>query len=413
MSSTLQVQEIQTAKDLAIKELLAIHGVTGVDIGYKYVDGKMTDQICLRVHVAKKKADLSPEQRVPTMVHGIPTDVIEGTYKTYGTVTSQADATNIDEDQYNVMEGGISISGKRDDGSADTGTLGLVVIDNNTNKPAILTNAHVVGGEGTEGKQMYQPYPWNGGALVGSVLRARRSGSIDAALISIDSLTYSFDILQLGGVQGINTNAQLGQSVRKRGRQSRLTYGVVEGIHGTFPISETEYYDDILSIKPLNAADFSIEGDSGSVIVDDDNKVIALLYAGYPSQLTDDDSLKGRTLSLPIKNVMNAMNCSVSGSENQPTQPPATPPPTASRPTLKIGTRGQAVMDLQNLLVQLGFGINPDGAFGNRTMIAIKVYQMHNGLNADGVVGPATWASIENAAALAGGGSSSASNTGA
>ncbi len=408
MESNQPLQKIIDAKEQAIHQLLAYPGVTGVDVGYRYVQGQMTKEICLRVHVAKKLPDLAPAERIPPYINGIATDVIEGRYKTYGAVTTAADVNSIDDETYDVLEGGISISGMRDDQSADTGTLGLVVVDRNTGKPAVLTNAHVVGGENTVGKKMYQPYPWNNRPF-GSVLRARRSGSIDAALISIDQMSYSFDIMQLGGVQGVNPGAQLGQSVRKRGRQSRLTYGIVEGVHGTFPISETESYDDIISIKPVRAADFSIEGDSGSVIVDDDNRVVALLYAGYPSELTDDPTVKGRTLSLPIQNVMNAMNCSVSGSENKPAPPPQ--PPSANRPTLKIGTRGPAVMDLQQMLAALGFGITPDGVFGQRTMIAIKVYQMHNNLNSDGVVGPATWASIAAAAANAGQGA--VANTGA
>jgi hypothetical protein len=393
-----QIQKIKDVKDVAIKHLLTIPGVTGVDIGFKYTDGVMTDKVVLRVHVKRKRGTVAKDHHIPTDIMGIPTDVIESFYQQQDVVTNLSDVTNIDEDQYDVLDGGISISGLRPDNSADTGTLGLVVTDNRTGKPVVLTNAHVVGGEGTEGKKIYHPYPWSGN-LVGSVLRARRSGSIDAAIISIDNMNYSFDVMQLGGVQGTNLNPQLGMVVRKRGRQSRVTKGMIEGIHGTFPISATESYDDIMRIKPLTGADFSIEGDSGSVVLDENNSVIGLLYAGYPSQLTEDDELRGRTLVIPIQNVMTAMNISIGSSDVQPTHPVS--PPVVSRPTLRLGVKGPAVMELQQMLKKIGFGIVPDGSFGPRTQLAVKVFQTHNNLQGDGIVGPMSWRALEKAVSAA------------
>ena len=38
--------------------------------------------------------------------------------------------------------------------------------------------------------------------------------------------------------------------------------------------------------------------------------------------------------------------------------------------------------------------LNADGEYGSRTREAVRAYQTVEGLNADGVIGPATWASL-------------------
>jgi len=55
-------------------------GVTGVDIGFKEVDGQRTDQLAIRVLVGKKR-DVRPEEHVPERIQGFPTDVIERRYE--------------------------------------------------------------------------------------------------------------------------------------------------------------------------------------------------------------------------------------------------------------------------------------------------------------------------------------------
>ena len=56
---------------------------------------------------------------------------------------------------------------------------------------------------------------------------------------------------------------------------------------------------------------------------------------------------------------------------------------------LKIGSRGDLVKDLQEVL-----GLNADGDFGPKTEIAVKNWQTQNGLTPDGVVGPKTLAKM-------------------
>lgn len=92
--------------------------------------------------------------------------------------------------------------------------------------------------------------------------------------------------------------------------------------------------------------------------------------------------------------------------EPTPAPPPAatapTPEPTRSAPDsetdpvslpiLKNGDRGSAVEQLQRQLQGLGFDTGgSDGVFGDQTEAAVQEFQAEQGLEADGVVGPATW----------------------
>lgn len=72
-------ERIQRVKEEAEQELLKIPGVTGVDVGNKYVNGEKTDTIAIRVYVERKR-DVPPDSAIPKEIQGIPTDVIERKY---------------------------------------------------------------------------------------------------------------------------------------------------------------------------------------------------------------------------------------------------------------------------------------------------------------------------------------------
>ena len=71
----------QAIQQLALveKEIMSIPGVNAVDVGYKYVNGVVTDEICIRVHVKKKKK-VPKKERIPDEINGIKTDIIEADY---------------------------------------------------------------------------------------------------------------------------------------------------------------------------------------------------------------------------------------------------------------------------------------------------------------------------------------------
>lgn len=68
------------------------------------------------------------------------------------------------------------------------------------------------------------------------------------------------------------------------------------------------------------------------------------------------------------------------------------PTETVTRPTLKSGSKGNEVTELQATLKLLGFyGGSVDGVYGQTTVSAVSSFQQAAGLDADGVTGPATW----------------------
>jgi hypothetical protein len=71
--------------------------------------------------------------------------------------------------------------------------------------------------------------------------------------------------------------------------------------------------------------------------------------------------------------------------------PPPPPPPASGWPTLQLGSKGFQVRSLQFLLVQAGFALTADGAFGANTKAAVVAFQARKGLARDGVAGPKTW----------------------
>ena len=74
----------------------------------------------------------------------------------------------------------------------------------------------------------------------------------------------------------------------------------------------------------------------------------------------------------------------------------------ANRPTLRKGSKGAAVTELQTVLLKLGYDLGPcgiDGDFGKCTEAAVKRFQRDRGLAADGICGPKTYAELEKAAA--------------
>lgn len=70
-----------------------------------------------------------------------------------------------------------------------------------------------------------------------------------------------------------------------------------------------------------------------------------------------------------------------------------------ARPTLRLGSRGDPVRELQQRLAALGFSPGAaDGIFGSRTEAAVKSFQGARRITADGIVGAQTWSHLYGAA---------------
>jgi lysozyme len=74
--------------------------------------------------------------------------------------------------------------------------------------------------------------------------------------------------------------------------------------------------------------------------------------------------------------------------------PPHSGPVAHETPVLRQGDRGDAVRALQAALARHGLHLKPDGAFGPKTHLAVKLFQMGHGLKKDGIAGKQTWAAL-------------------
>lgn len=90
------------------------------------------------------------------------------------------------------------------------------------------------------------------------------------------------------------------------------------------------------------------------------------------------------------------------GAEPSPVPEPSPAP--SKRPTLSVGSKGDAVVTLQKRLLELGYKLpryGADGDFGNETKEAVIAFQKNAFPNDrsewDGVVGEKTWAKLDEA----------------
>jgi N-acetylmuramoyl-L-alanine amidase len=83
-----------------------------------------------------------------------------------------------------------------------------------------------------------------------------------------------------------------------------------------------------------------------------------------------------------------------------PTAPTVPAAPTVSggriiRPTLRLGSQGESVKELQSMLMLLGYYTGPiSGVYQEDTQVAVQRFQRAAAITTDGVVGPATWSQL-------------------
>lgn len=293
-------QEIIALKRSVEQQYLRLPGVTAVDVGFKYVGGERTDEVAIRVHVAEKLDPAPSGQRVPARIDGVVTDVLERRYELLVAsepLTSPRAASarpGVDSGRYSPLVGGVSMGPSRAvDGAIFAGTLGAIVADTATGDRCALTNFHVAAVDDGwhAGDRQVQPSRIEGGQVpadeFGQILRATLSSHVDGAVVRLDEGRASEGSVVDIGLVGGTVGAELGAAVRKRGRTTGLTYGSVDGLAATVNLD----YGDGLGTRTLTdqvtvATDtgrnplFSDHGDSGSVVVDAQNRVVGLLFAG-------------------------------------------------------------------------------------------------------------------------------------
>lgn len=294
-------------------DLLRKVGVVAVGIGYKTVGGMKTSIPAIVCSVVKKLPikDLKAVDLIPAQIESTSTDVIET-----GVIRALEDRTK----RWRPAPGGVSIGHEK----ITAGTLGCLV--EKGGKKYILSNNHVLANmnEGAIGDAILQPGAYDGGTfpydriatlaefvkinfiggdsgcsvskaitkVLNFITKSVKSGSrfatsraelpenrVDAAIAEpLDVNWVLNEILEVGKLLGLG-EATLGLGVKKSGRTSGLTRGTIDVMNVAVQV---QYGDTKIAyfVDQLQAGAMSEGGDSGSAVVDNENRLIGLLFAG-------------------------------------------------------------------------------------------------------------------------------------
>jgi len=322
-----------SAKQNNLQRLLSQPNVVACGIGYKVTADGPTDEVAVVVSVTRKlpTAQLAESGIVPRMVDGVKTDVVE---------TGIFRALQGYRDRWRpTIPPGVSLGHV----NVTAGTFGCLV--RRENDLYILSNNHVLANvnQGKPGDPILQPGRYDGGtaqdrvatladyvpldfggdaptcSVAGVVEKAlntlasvagsshrlmayqRTAGSnqVDAALARPDNpASVTPDILGIGRPLGVR-EAGLGAPVKKSGRTTGYTEGRIIQIDVT---SQVAYGPGQATFhSQLMAGGMSAPGDSGSAVLDMENYVIGLLFAGSDTA----------TLINPIQPVLQALNIEI------------------------------------------------------------------------------------------------------
>lgn len=328
------------------EDWLGREGVTAVDLGFKWRQGQMTDQLAVRVHVVKKKGEieLSAGELFPEEVQGFPVDVIEASYAPQALVTTRPEAAIEGRGRrYDVVPIGVSIGCRY----STAGTLGAKVYDRRSGQAMILSNWHVlVGRRNAEADlPIWQPGWVDGGTNASNTIATlSRSllGPYDAAVARLTGERQVTSRTVEGRPIEDSTEPRLGMQVWKSGRSSGYTEGFVDGIKMTVPLSYNaagvHMLQKVFRIVPLPGgrySEISVAGDSGSVWVDNaSGKAVGLHFAGEIGDTPE------HALAHEIDSVLEALDVRMPAHDSKSERPPVQSPRPAPVQPLKPGLPG-------------------------------------------------------------------------
>lgn len=197
-----------------------------------------------------------------------------------------------------------------------SGTLGCLVKYNQSETPVWLTCYHVVKSQ----NQIWEGYnaavqvdmveqPNDVNRIIGRVREAKRNIRLDIAVIEpfLDRTEITPDIVEIGKVtlaREVTLKDEKNKTgVKKFGKNTGFTRGQIDTLSYAAAIN---YHDgrkphtlfNLIRIKPLDASKpFSRPGDSGSLVVDNDNQAIGMIVAG------SDDGMF--SYAMPISSIFN------------------------------------------------------------------------------------------------------------
>lgn len=306
--------------------------VVGVGLGYRTREAQKTGEPAMLVFVTKKvpKQELQSGDLVPRSVQGSIVDVVEiGEIKLLakeGGEEGEPQPVNR-RGRLRPAPGGVSIGHRR----ATAGTLGAIVKDSGSRARLILSNNHVLAnattgedGRAAAGDPVLQPGSFDDGRypedMIGRLerfvplYRARQRPNCRVAhywesmanrLLSLFFPRYSVwfqrndgrenlvdaavarplteedlleQVLDIGIISGVGS-ATLGQEVRFSGRTSGYREGRIIATDVTLSVQvtplELAHFTDQVMLTAI-----SQPGDSGSLVVDRENRAVGLLFAG-------------------------------------------------------------------------------------------------------------------------------------
>ncbi|MCQ6563987.1 IPT/TIG domain-containing protein [Paenibacillus mendelii] len=280
-----------------------------VGIGFKEKGGDFLNQLSIFVYVCEKKPsnEIPSIERIPTEYGGFMTDVVE--FRPF---------LISDNSYHQTLRGGIQIN-RISQGvtSHPPGTLGAIVRSRVSGEHLLLTCAHVVKRPGESdaqaiGKEIFQPAQGEPHArIIGTVSNIADVGMplhLDCAVIK-PNCGYLKEIVDIGPVKGVNqwdTEHTLGRKMKKRGTRTLLTEGTMNRfIPGSSPQFVSAF--EITTSTPGTA--FAGKGDSGSVVLNENDEVEGLLFSIPNEDIAT--GLSSRGLALPIKNVQEALKIDI------------------------------------------------------------------------------------------------------
>lgn len=280
------IQEIRTTNRLDDK-LLKCKGVIGVDVDYKQVKGQKTDTLSITVYVKKKlvKEELSADEAVPEMIHGIPTDVVEcpNVWPSQASSEQMAEEVKTEQAKTPTLDGGLSISNQYNLGSY--GTLGIILMSNGA--PTALSCAHVmVYPPPQPGQGVIEPGGPKGGLYpadsIGNVSVAEYNGpnNVDAALAPISGRAYSLaTVLNIGKINDWGTGF-VGNDVIKMGARTGRISGKISSTTFTWQTTDPNLGPITLRNQIKINGQFALPGDSGAAVINTTHQMVGMVQGG-------------------------------------------------------------------------------------------------------------------------------------
>ena len=255
-----------------------IPGVMLVNAGIKVTGRRATEQVAFLVYVKRKVSahELTDAERIPAVVEGVPTDVIQ---------------MPVPRREADVLWGGSEASTGFLGNS--TGTLGAIGLTTSTNTvaaagtPVLLTNHHVAEEIGANVGNGCMCSCWCCECgVIGRVIDTRATPALDASIATLlAGVPRSRAIAGIGAVTGI-APAKIGDIILKYGQTTGLTKGSIIDDNLQIPPSgpsDFAYAGQLYVVPEAPTTDMSQGGDSGSVYVNMENRKVVGLHHSAPS----------------------------------------------------------------------------------------------------------------------------------